>query len=156
MTELLHFYWLRKKYKLDILSITWLWVLVTNYQKNTWLFVLVTIYPSWIPQLAHCINQYELVLSWTASQTPRTFSLLWIWWGLWSSHGYGNGEGESKGIWRIKCIRLWTNQSCFSLEFLSRRSLHFVGMKVFFSRVWDGMWKVIFQQNMVHGLVTHD
>ena len=34
-----------------------------------------------ISRLAHCINQYELVLSWTASQTPRTFSLLWIWWG---------------------------------------------------------------------------
>ena len=69
-----------KKYKLDILSITWLWVLDTIYQKNTWLFVLVTIYPNRIPQLAHFINQYELVFTWTASQTPRTFSLLRIWW----------------------------------------------------------------------------
>ena len=34
-----------------------------------------------IPQLAHCINQNELVLFWTASQTPRTFSQLWMWWG---------------------------------------------------------------------------
>ena len=33
-----------------------------------------------IPQLAHCINQYELVLSWTTPQA-RIFSLLWIWWG---------------------------------------------------------------------------
>ena len=89
-----------------------------------------------IPQLAHCINQYELVLSWTASQTPRTFLLLWIWWGkdlfLWSSHGYDNGESGSRGIWRIKCIRLWINkcirlwinQSCFfSRVFLLKFSL---------------------------------
>ena len=36
---------------------------------------------SWILQLAHCVIQYELALSWTASQTPRTFTLRWIWWG---------------------------------------------------------------------------
>ena len=47
MTELFHSYWLnkKKKYMFDKLNITWLWVLVTNYQIITWLFVLVTIYP---------------------------------------------------------------------------------------------------------------
>ena len=40
-----------------------------------------------------------------------------------SSHGYDTGEGESRGIRRIKCIRLWMNQSCFSLGFLSQNSL---------------------------------
>ena len=33
MTKLFHSHWLNKKYKLDKLSITWLWVLVTNYQR---------------------------------------------------------------------------------------------------------------------------
>ena len=33
MTELFNSHWLNKKYKLDKFSITWLWVLVTNYQK---------------------------------------------------------------------------------------------------------------------------
>ena len=34
MTELFHSHWLNKEYKLDKLSITWLWVLITNYQRN--------------------------------------------------------------------------------------------------------------------------
>ena len=33
-------------YTFDKLNITWLWVLITNYQRITWLFVLVTIYPT--------------------------------------------------------------------------------------------------------------
>ena len=33
MIELFHSHWLNKKFKLDKLSITWLWVLVTNYQR---------------------------------------------------------------------------------------------------------------------------
>ena len=46
MTKLFHSHWLNKKeYIFDKLSITWLWVLVINYQIITWLFVLVTIYP---------------------------------------------------------------------------------------------------------------
>ena len=46
MTKMFHYHLLnKKKYKLDKLSITRLWVLVTNYQKITWLLVLVTIYP---------------------------------------------------------------------------------------------------------------
>ena len=48
---------------------------------------------------------------------------------------YDNGESESRGIWRIKCIKLWMNQSCFSIGFLSQNSfgssLHFVGIRVF-------------------------
>ena len=39
------FHWLSKKeYIFEKLKITWLWVLVINYQIITWLFVLVTIY----------------------------------------------------------------------------------------------------------------
>ena len=104
-----------------------------------------------IPQLTHCINQYELVLSWTAFQTPRTFSLLWIWWGKDLIYNPLMGmtmKGESRGIWRLECIRLWMNQSCSSLGFLSQNSLWklstFCGYKGIYSRVWDGMWKVIF------------
>ena len=52
-----------------------------------------------------------------------------------TSQGYVNGEGESRGIWRIKGIRLWMNQSCYSLglslKILSGCSLHFVDIKVF-------------------------
>ena len=105
-----------------------------------------------IPQLAHCINQYELVLSWTASQTLRTFSLLWIWWG--KNLVYNPLMGMTmeivrvKEFWRIKCIRLWMNQSCFSLRFLCQNSLlklsTFCGYKGIYSRVWDEMWKVSF------------
>ena len=68
--------------------------------------------------------------------------------------------GENKGIWRIKCIKLWMNQSCFSLGFLFQNSLWkfstFLGYKGIYSRLWDGMWKVPFQQNRVHWWVTHD
>ena len=79
-----------------------------------------------IPQLAHCINQYELVLSWTASQHQEPshysgFGEIRIWFIIFS--WVWQWKGESRGIWRIKCIRLWMNQSCFSLGFLSQNSL---------------------------------
>ena len=116
-----------------------------------------------IPQLANCINQYELVLSWIASQTPRTFLLLWIWWGKDLVYDPLMGmtmEDESWGIWGIKCIRLWMNQSYFSLGFLSQNSLWklstFHEYKGIYSKVWDGMWKDTFQQNRVHWIVTRD
>ena len=52
------------------------------------------------------------------------------------------------------------NQSCFSLEFFSQNFLWklstFHGYKGIYSRVWDGMWKVTFQQNRVHWQVTCD
>ena len=52
------------------------------------------------------------------------------------------------------------NQSCFSQNSLSQNSLWklstFCGYKGIYSRVWDGMWKVTFQQNMVHWWVTCD
>ena len=112
----------------------------------------------WILQLAYCINQYELVLSWTASQTSRTFSLLWIGWGKDFVYtplmGMTMERVRVKEFWRIKCIRLWMNQSCFSLRFLCQNSLlklsTFRGYKGIYSRVWDEMWKVSFQQNRVH------
>ena len=63
---------------------------------------------------------------------------------------YDNGEGKSRGIWRIKCIRLWMNQSFCSLGFISQNSLWklsiFQGYKGIYSRVWEGMWKVIFSK----------
>ena len=55
---------------------------------------------------------------------------------------------------------MWRNQSCFSLGFLSQNSLWkfstFCGYKDIYSRVWDGMWKVIFQQNKIHWRVTYN
>ena len=36
---------------------------------------------------------------------------------------YVNGESESRGIWKIKSIRLWMSQSWFSLGFFSQNSL---------------------------------
>ena len=42
---IIRFHWLNKKEDIfDKLKITWLWVLVTNYQIITWPFVLVTFY----------------------------------------------------------------------------------------------------------------
>ena len=72
-----------------------------------------------------------------------------------TSQGCINGEGESRGIWRIKGWRLWMSQSCFSLGFLSQNSLQklsiirgyngylywcvFVIRKVSFSQIeWSG------------------
>ena len=106
-----------------------------------------------ILQLAHYINQYELVLSWIASQTSRTFSLLWTGWGKDLVYtplmGMTMEIVRVKEFWRIKCIRLWMNQSCFSLRFLCQNSLlklsTFCGYKGIYIGVWDGMWKVIFQ-----------
>ena len=43
--------------------------------------------------------------------------------------------GDSRGIWKIKCIRLWMNQSCYSqgvyLSKFSLETLHFMGIRVF-------------------------
>ena len=52
------------------------------------------------------------------------------------------------------------NQSCPSLGFLSQNSLckfsTFCEYKGIYSSIWDGMWKVIFQQNKVHWWVTRE
>ena len=59
-----------------------------------------------------------------------------------------NREGESKGIWRIKCLRLWMSQSWFSLGFLSQNSLQklstFNGYKGIYSRVREECEKSFF------------
>ena len=61
---------------------------------------------------------------------------------------YINGEGESRGIWRIKWQRLWMSQSCFSLGFLSQNSLWklfiFCGYKQYLYWSEKGMWRVNF------------
>ena len=49
---------------------------------------------------------------------------------------YVNGDGKSRGIWRIKCLKLWMSQSWFSLGFLSQKfSLEFHGYKGIYSSV---------------------
>ena len=108
-----------------------------------------------IPQLAHYINQYELVLSWTTSQTPRTFSLLWIWWG--KDLVYDPLMGMTLERVRVEDFgesRVYKIVD-ESILFFSRVSLSklstFHRYKGIYSRVWDGMWKVTFQQNRVHG-----
>ena len=79
------------------------------------------------PAIAHCINQNELVPSELLPKYQNTSSLIWVWWDKDSakctSQGYVNGEGESRGIWRIKWWRLWMSQPCFFLGFLSQNSL---------------------------------
>ena len=59
-----------------------------------------------------------------------------------------NREGESKGIWRIKCLRLWMSQSWFFLGFLSQNSLWklstFHGYKGIYSRVREECEKSFF------------
>ena len=47
------------------------------------------------------------------------------------------------------------NQFWFSTVSLWKLST-FQGYKGIYSRVWDGMWKVTFQQNRVHQRVTRD
>ena len=63
---------------------------------------------------------------------------------------YVNGEGESRGIWRIKCQRLWMSQSCFSLGFLSQNSFWklytFRGYKGIYSSVCEECEKSVFIQ----------
>ena len=52
------------------------------------------------------------------------------------------------------------NQFCFSLGFLSQNSIWklstFRRYEGIYSKVWDGMWKVTFQQNRVYWRVTCD
>ena len=97
------------------------------------------------PAIAHCINQNELVTSKLLPKHQNTFSLIWVRWdkdlAKCTSQGYVNGEGESRGIWRIKGWRLWMSQSCFSLGFLIQNSLWklstFRGNKGIYSRVYE-------------------
>ena len=66
------------------------------------------------------------------------------------SQGCNNGEGESRGIWRIKRWRLWMSQSFFSLGFFSQNSLWklltFRGYKGYLYWCVFGMRKVSFSQ----------
>ena len=65
-----------------------------------------------------------------------------------TAQGYVNGEGESRGIWRTKCLRLWMSQSWFSLRFLSQNYLKklstFHGYKGIYSSVHEECEKSIF------------
>ena len=70
-----------------------------------------------------------------------------------TSQGCNNGEGESRGILRIKLWRLWMSQSCFSLRFLSQNSLWKLstirGYKGYLYWCVFGMRKVSFSHNRV-------
>ena len=73
---------------------------------------------------------------------------------------YDNREGKSREIWKIKYIKLWMNQSYCSLVFISQNSFWklftFREYRGIYSKVWEGMWKVIFLQNRVHWQVIRD
>ena len=55
---------------------------------------------------------------------------------------YVNGEGESRGIWRIKRKKLWMSQSWFSLGFLSKNSLK----KLFTFRGYNGIYSRVHEE----------
>ena len=67
-----------------------------------------------------------------------------------TSQGYVNGDGETRGILRIKCQRLWMSQYCFSLGFLSQNSLRklstFHGYKGIYCSVCEECEKSFFIQ----------
>ena len=89
----------------------------------------------------------------------NTSSLIWVWWdkdlAKRTSQEYVNGEGESRGIWRIKWWRLWMSQSYFSLRFLSQNSLWnistFRGYKDVYSSVCEECEKLVFIQTGYSG-----
>ena len=80
-----------------------------------------------------------MVLSELLPKHQITFSLIWVWWDKDLAKdplkGMSMEMGDSRGIWRIKCIRLWMNQSCYSqgvyLSKFSLETLHFMGIRVF-------------------------
>ncbi|KAM3697165.1 hypothetical protein ACJW31_06G091300 [Castanea mollissima] len=65
-------------------------------------------------------------------------------------------QGESREIWRIKCIRLWMNQSCFSLKILSGSSLHFMSIKVFIEGYEMECEKLVFNKTGCTGNSLRD
>ena len=112
------------------------------------------------PTITYCINQNELVPFELLPKHQNTFSQIWVWWdkdlAKCTSQWYVNGEGESRGIWKIKRWRLWMSQSCFSLGFLSQNSLWklstFYGYKGIYSRVYEECEKSFFNKQGI--LVT--
>ena len=79
---------------------------------------------------------------------------MWVWWG-WTSQGCNNGEGESRGIWRVSMWRLWMSQSCFSLGFLSQYSLWklsiFLGYEEYLYLCVFGIRRVSFSKTVLAG-----
>ena len=75
-----------------------------------------------------------------------------------ASQGYVNGEGESRGIWRIKGLRLWMSQSYFSSGFLSQNPLWklstFHGYKGIYNGVYEEFEKSSFNQTEHSGHLT--
>ena len=92
-----------------------------------------------------------MVLSELLPKHQITFTLMWIWWGKDLAKDPLKDmtmEGWEYRNLRIKGRRLWMNQSCCSLRFVSQNSLWkpstFRGYKDIYSKVWERMWKVIF------------
>ena len=72
------------------------------------------------------------------------FSQIWVWWEKVLVMCLSNGEEESRGIWRVFMWRLWMNQSCFSLGFLSQKSL----WKLSTFRGYKGLYIVGWERNV--------
>ena len=76
---------------------------------------------------------------------------------IWSrtSQGSNNGEGESRGIWKVSMCRLWMSQSFFSLGFLSQYSLWklsiFCGYEGYLYLCVFGMRRVSFSKTELAG-----
>ena len=116
------------------------------------------------PAIAHCINQNELVPFELLPKHQNTFSQIWVWWdknlAKCTSQGCINGEGESKGIWRIKGWRLWMSQFCFSLGFLFQNSLWklstFRRYKGIYSRVYEECEELVTTKQGILATRAHD
>ena len=107
------------------------------------------------PTISPLHQPSKLVISELLFKHQNTSSLIRVWWNKdltkCTSQDYVNREGESRGIWRIKWWRLWMSQSYFSLRFLSQNSLsgsslHFVGIRVFYSSVCEKCEKSVLIQ----------
>ena len=98
-----------------------------------------------IPQSPIASIKMKLVPFELLPKHQNTSSLIWVWWdkdlAKCTSQGYVNGEGESRGIWRIKGWKLLMSQFCFSLRFLSQNSLWklstFCRYKGIYSKVYE-------------------
>ena len=108
-----------------------------------------------IPLLDHSIYQYEIGPFLTASQKWPSHKYGYGEKRFWqcASQGFNNGEEESRRVWRVSMWRLWMNQSCFFLGFLSQKFLWklytFPGYKALYIVGWERNVKSQFFPNRV-------